>query len=342
MSGWAEGPGGGALASAIGDAFARAAAPNVREQLEARAGASDTDREAWLAARRRGISATEVRDLYLKRITKEALAAQKLSGVESFFGNAYTEWGNLREPHIMREVQRRYGIAPESRVFHAAENPRWLASPDGVGIDFDERVRISEGKTAGVDISIGTRDYERKGYLPQKVWQMGVLGAFECVYAWEERIGTPADGFTPGAMHFEVVRFEEHEQLWLDLTTIADDFLAELDRQAAGRVPVKHPALVQAEAMLADYFEQKERSEKNLASLRSRIDEALAEAGVEKVAVEGVGSASVSVSKPSKRFDGAALKKAEPALYARFQKDVPGGERSLRLTPAKQSSEEAA
>lgn len=314
---------------------------DVRAALEARAGASDEDRAAWLAERRTGVTATEMTQLYLKRISKEALAAQKLSGVETFFGNAYTEWGKQRESVIAAEVQREYGIAPESRVFRSALNDRWLASPDGIGIDFDELLTLSEIKTAGMDISITSPDFRKKGYLVQMVWAMGVLGAGECVYAWEERIGSPLDGFTPGLRHFDVVRFADHEQLWMDLQTIAGDFLAELDRQAAGVATVKHPALIRAEALLADYFEQDARAKANLAGLRSRIDEALVEAGAEKAAVEGIGSASVSVSKPGKRFDGAALKAAEPGMYAKYQKETPGGERTLRLTPAKQSGEVA-
>ena len=49
----------------------------VLETLEARAGASDQDRPAWLAVRRTGITATEIRDLYQKRITIPALVDRK-------------------------------------------------------------------------------------------------------------------------------------------------------------------------------------------------------------------------------------------------------------------------
>lgn len=344
MSGWAEGPGGGALATAIADAFARSATPSVREQLEARAGASDTDREAWLSERFSGVTATEIRDLWLGKVTKEALASKKVARIfeDDLSHVPIIGWGRTREPIIAAHLQREHGIAPESRVFRAAQNPRWLASPDGVGIDFDERVTVSEIKTAGMDLTVGSPDFERKGYLAQMVWAMGVVGAYRCRFEWEYRLGDKWSGFAPGQRQGEWVMFANHEQLWLDLQGIAEDFLAELDRQSAGAAAVKHPALVRAEALLADYFEQKSRSEANLAGLRQRIDEALAEAGAEKASVEGVGSASVSVSKPSKRFDGAALKKAEPALYARFQKDVPGGERTLRLVPAKQAEEKAA
>ena len=37
----------------------------VLDELEARAGASDQDREQWLAERRRGVTATELRDIML-------------------------------------------------------------------------------------------------------------------------------------------------------------------------------------------------------------------------------------------------------------------------------------
>ena len=72
---------------------------NQPEDLYVRAGASDTDREAWLAQRRTGITATEVRDIAkggaVKR--KELIGYKLHPETNTFTGNQYTEWGKKRE-----------------------------------------------------------------------------------------------------------------------------------------------------------------------------------------------------------------------------------------------------
>ena len=61
--------------------------------IEARAGASDTDRTLWLAERSRGATATEVAKLATGG-TVDALVRDKIEG-SSFGGNRYTAWGRL-------------------------------------------------------------------------------------------------------------------------------------------------------------------------------------------------------------------------------------------------------
>src|SRR5207302_198902 len=87
------------------------------ELLELRAGASDEDRPAWLADRRSGITATEVRDLHLKKISRVKLIGQKLGRVPegSDRRGKQAAWGHEREPEIAREVLARYAMVPESR-----------------------------------------------------------------------------------------------------------------------------------------------------------------------------------------------------------------------------------
>lgn len=206
---------------------------DVAELTEATPGASDEDREAWLAERRTGITATEIRDLYLGKTTIAKLVNLKLGrAVDDFAGNGYTRWGKEREPVIAAEVERRYTIAPESRVFHAKDEPRFLASPDGVGRDFDGRLILSEIKTAGKDIGTGTDLFAEKGYLAQMAWQCRVMGAQACVYAWEERL-IGADGFEPGAQTFYWIERALMEQLLAKLEQLGHEFLAALDKAAA-------------------------------------------------------------------------------------------------------------
>lgn len=205
------------------------------EGLEARAGASDRDRELWLAERRGGVTATELARLWRKRDLSGAmskLAGEKLSGFAGWDGNVYTRWGQEREPVIAGLVEREHGILPESRVFRSAVNERWLASPDGVGVGGDGELWLSEIKTSGEDITVGSKKFHASRYLPQMVWSMGVLGASRCLYTWEYRLGSPYEGFVPGSRQSEWVVFEEHEELWFELQGIASRFLDVLDSQA--------------------------------------------------------------------------------------------------------------
>lgn len=216
----------------------------VLDALEARAGASDTDREAWLAERAGGITATNIRDLMLGEVTDEELADLKLGRkVDSFSGNAYTAWGNEREPVIAAVVQQRYGIAHESRVFHAASNSRHLASPDGVGVDFDEALRVSEIKTVGAkyDLVPWGADFEAKGYGYQVQWNLHVLGAERCLFSWEERLGMPGR-FRPGMLRHEWVARDE--AVIARLVERADRFLAVLDARAASPAPEADEAVI--------------------------------------------------------------------------------------------------
>lgn len=210
----------------------------VLAELEARAGASDENRGAWLLERMNGITATQIRDLYLRKITIEALVKEKLSGkIDPPLTAAVVVWGNEREPVIAAEVEARYGIRPERRVFRAADNPRYLASPDGVGMDFDEQLLVEEVKTAGMDVSVGSPSYVKKGYGPQQQWSMRVIGARRSLFAWEERIEVAPGKFEAGALRFEWVEWDD--ALAAELEAIAVAFFEAYDAAiAAGGVVV--------------------------------------------------------------------------------------------------------
>lgn len=206
----------------------------VLADLESRAGASDRDREAWLAERRAGITATEVRDLVLGKLRMQDLIDLKLGRtVDAFTGNAYTEWGKAREG-VIAGILAGEGFVEETRVFHHAENSRHLASPDGLRVDFDEQLDVLEIKTAKHDLPPGSAEEQEKGYGIQIQWVMHVTGARRGRYVVEERLGTPGR-FTPGELHRHWV--ERDEGMILGLRAVADAFLAELDRQRVEGAP---------------------------------------------------------------------------------------------------------
>jgi hypothetical protein len=203
--------------------------------LEERAGASDQDRDAWLAERRQGVTATEIRDLYLKKISARELIDRKLGRIPEIGDLSYVPvigWGKHREPIIAAIIQERYGLRPETRVFRATDNPRYLASPDGVGANFDDELIVAEIKTAGHDVSIGTTAYADKGYQIQQLWVMRVTGARRSLYAWEERLEVAPNTFEAGELRFGWVEYDE--KLVAKLERVADRFLADLDKAAAG------------------------------------------------------------------------------------------------------------
>lgn len=293
----------------------------VLEALEARAGASDTDREAWLAERRTGITATEVRDLYLRKITQKQLIDVKLCRVPAMDLShvPVIAWGNEREPVIAAIIADRYpGIRPESRVFHG-ENPRHLASPDGLGLyGFDEEVTVSEIKTAGKDIAPWTDAYAEKGYEIQQQWVMWVLGARRSLYAYEFRLDG-AQGFVPGALGFEWVHRDD--ALIVKLVKLADQFLAALDKAAAGSVPEVEPVdeLLDTHAVNYLRFLDEEKTAKEAKEREYRAIVAAGKSQTSTLARVTFTPAKDGVELEVPEVDFDAAKEADTALWARKQ-----------------------
>jgi hypothetical protein len=297
-------------------------------ELETRAGASDQDRELWLAERRAGITATEVRDLYMGKVRAADLIALKLGRkVDTFTGNDFTRWGTEREPVIAEMLERLYGIRPESRVFRAADNARFLASPDGVGVDpFDGVLVVSEIKTSGKSLGQGSEAFARTGYLAQMTWAMRVTGARVCRFACEERISVVGRGFVEGVVDGWEVFYDE--ALAGELEVIASQFLADMD--AAAQEP----------------WDPQDHSELELLVAADSAAQAAAQAAraavAEYVAAHRVsswkgaaGSVSYALPKPSQRFDSAAFKAAHPDLHKQFLRESVPSKPTLRITPAK-------
>lgn len=294
----------------------------VLAELESRAGASDSDRSAWLAARRRGVTATEVRDLTIKGLGfRRDLIAQKLSGqdMEDLSHVRVIGWGHEREAAVGQTLGAAYGLRPESRIFHAADNDRFLASPDFTGVTFDSELRVGELKTSGKDISLGTDAFERTGYLLQMTWLMRVTGARRCLFAWEERI--EVDGrFEPGQMTVAWVDYDE--ELAQRLEVVATEFLAELD--AAGE---DGPAVIDEEldTLAVNYLrgleaekEGKALKESSYRAIVERID--AGEPVLQESALARVSWSPETVEqRPVFEVDADAARAAKPQLYARLE-----------------------
>ena len=298
--------------------------------LEARAGASDKDRAAWLAERAAGVTATELRDIMLasnEAAAIQALVRKKRDG-DSFTGNAYTVWGSEREP-VIGFMLAGYGMVPESRVFHAAHNSRYLASPDGFGTSFDGDLELYEIKTSGKPLPKGSDLLEAKGYEWQMQWCCYVTGAVGSWLVVELRQGSPRSGFEAGSVSREWFPRDEH--MIAELVRVADLVLAEMDRQEADGAPVDDPhALALLDADIAATAAQK--------AARAALEAYCAETGTTSLRAES-GSMSYSTPAPRAVFQSAAFKAAHPDLYAEFTEMVAASKPTLRVTPSRVKNE---
>jgi hypothetical protein len=206
----------GAAASASdGTAASGSATPILTGHL-GRVVARSSDRVAWLRARSRGITATDVAKLSTPRSVRSA-AYDKLHGT-GFGGNVFTQHGRDREPQIASWVAATHGIHPSDALFHAEGDRRHLATPDGLALRSSGSLELAEIKTTNKEFRSIPRNY-----LRQIWWQQYVLGAERTLFVWEQH----AD-FVP--VH------EEPQCRWVDrddaeiakLVALAGDLIAVL------------------------------------------------------------------------------------------------------------------
>jgi hypothetical protein len=201
-------------------------------ELAARIVADSRDRVAWIRARSRGITATDVATLTSPNAIARAADA-KLMG-SGFSGNAYTDHGRRREPEIAAWVAATHGIQPSSALFHAVVEKRHLATPDGVMVDAAGRVVLAEIKTTNKS----WRSIPRT-YLRQVWWQQHVLGAERTLVTWEQH-----DGFVPVGDEPRCRWVDRDEREIAALVRLATSLIDELHRRtmrARGVAPEPPP-----------------------------------------------------------------------------------------------------
>ena len=195
-------------------------------ELQARIVADSRDRVAWLRARARGITATDVAGLTGDHSIKRA-ADSKLGAGPRFGGNAYTDHGRRREPEIASWVAATHGVHPSSALFRAEQEHRHLATPDGIVQDAEGRILLAEIKTTNKSWRTIPRTY-----LRQVWWQQHVLGAERTLFVWEEHD------------NFRVIH-DEPKSVWIDrddreisqLVGLATRLIDELYHRTTGQRP---------------------------------------------------------------------------------------------------------
>jgi hypothetical protein len=191
-------------------------------ELLGRVVADSRDRPAWLAHRPGRIGGSDAAG-FSKLESVPSYVKAKLQG-SAFQGNAFTRHGNEREQRILRQ----FHIEQNTLMFRSVDNERHVATPDGVIVaGYDGHLVIAEVKTT-------TKPFTKVplGYLRQCLWNMHVIGATECLFAYEPHQRFVATDAEPESM---VVRLDDHRDELQKLVTIADAVLEGLDAAAEFR-----------------------------------------------------------------------------------------------------------
>lgn len=166
--------------------------------------------EAWLAARRGAVTATEVAKASTPAGFEEA-ARDRLQPLE-VIPNDYMRFGSDNEDWIARWVKHETGIMPNRWLIAAEDEPRFMATPDGLSLDHEA---IGEIKTGGKEPKSPPLQHVR-----QVNWQFRCTGARRCLYAFMPRIEV-GGVFMPGRL--------EPLTWWIDRD---DQLIAELEATA--------------------------------------------------------------------------------------------------------------
>jgi hypothetical protein len=174
---------------------------------------SSQTKDLWLAARDRGVTATQVAKASTPAGMKEVLA--QIENPTPVEANGFMDWGVEREAYIAHVVKERYGILPNDWLLCAdgAGNEWQMATPDGLSLDHK---LIGEYKTSGKPL-----DKVPANYMRQVMWQLYVTGAEKCLFAYELRLEGP-EGFVPG-FDVECQWIDRDEKMIADLIKVAEE-----------------------------------------------------------------------------------------------------------------------
>jgi hypothetical protein len=174
--------------------------------------ARSTDRDAWLAARAEGVTATMVAKASTPAGFRDVI--EHIDNPVDIIPNALMEWGTHREPFIAQIVKERFGIMPNDWLISFDDGlRRWqMATPDGLSLDHG---LIAEIKTSGKPL-----DKIPVGYMRQIQWQLHVTGAERCLFAYELRLEGP-EGFVPG-FDVETQWVDRDEKMISELIAVAE------------------------------------------------------------------------------------------------------------------------
>lgn len=174
-----------------------------------------TTEDDWKTARRGYITATDIARLAtMNQREWDRVRAEKDGKTPGFHGNAFTNWGHAREPHIIDYCRTLDPtLEANSRLLVSKDDPRWAATPDAITTD---GLVTAQAKTSNHDLDPANPSQR---YYDQCQWEMHVTGAHECIFAAEEHDGMQE---IIGTRHAIIARDQHRID---ELVTVAERFL---------------------------------------------------------------------------------------------------------------------
>lgn len=188
----------------------------MQDQIALRKVADSTDKDKWLEARLSGVTASDAANL-VDGVAIHSLVYKKLNN--TFKGNKWTDWGLEREPFLMEWA----GFEGNSTLFRSLEEPRFMATPDGIKIANGE-VHLCQAKTTSK-----YWDAIPDNYIRQCQWEMFVMGAQTNLLVWEQH-----QDFIPVDLEPKKFLIERDDNQIAKMLELAQEFLVELDKQKEG------------------------------------------------------------------------------------------------------------
>jgi hypothetical protein len=171
--------------------------------------------EAWLAARRPAVTATEVAKASTPAGFADAVSARR--EMATVVANEVMRFGSDHEDWIARALKADHWLMPNRWLIAAADNPLHMATPDCLSLD---HTTIGEIKTSGKQITRPPLAHVR-----QVQWQLRCTGADRCVYAFMLRVEVNGV-LAPAWLEPQTWVIERDPKMIADLTATADRLLA--------------------------------------------------------------------------------------------------------------------
>jgi hypothetical protein len=187
--------------------------------------------EAWLAARSRGVTATEISRAATPAGLREAI--EQRANPQPVEVNEYMRFGSDNEGWLSVWLMRNlpYNLMPNKWLIHAEGVPEHMATPDLVQWFSlpGEPFVIGEVKTGGkAPLDKAGNLKPPIAHMRQMQWQMYCTGADLCVYAFMLRADSP-DGFVPAWMEPMTCIVPRDEEMIASLLKVADALLIDFE-----------------------------------------------------------------------------------------------------------------
>lgn len=263
-----------------------------------------TDRQAWLARRQSGVSATDVARLARGGTNTWAAIRAEKAGKGRDFKNTAMQHGKDREPVIARFADNMFGLHHSTALLAATDEPRFIATPDLLG----------DGEVG--DIKTTVHDWQHVSELPgryvdQVLWQMRVTGFHSARLIYE-----PHENGVPLYPFPKFFPIEWDADRVAHLEAIAYEFLAD-DGE-----PDEDAAVL--DALLTDAAMRKEIADAAAASYRSALDRIEEHLGGKPRRFDGsLASLTRSADGVTSAVDTTRLKRELPDVAAQYTRQSP-------------------